>query len=49
MKPASLSVHDRDIARIRRKRLLVGALYVLACLLPAGTFLVFILTQGSAR
>lgn len=49
MRPASLSAHDRDIARIRRKRLMAGALYLLACLLPAGMFLTFILIYGSAR
>ncbi len=43
-----ISIRDRDIARTRRRRRITGALYVLACLLPAGTFLVFILTHGSA-
>lgn len=49
MKPAGASPRDRDLSRIRRKRLFAGLLYLLACALPAGSFLFFILTYGSAR
>jgi len=40
---------DRAIAFDRRRRRIAGALYALACLLPAGTFAAFIVYAWRAQ
>lgn len=40
---AALTPHDRDLRRIRRRKVLAAALYALACALPAASFLALII------
>lgn len=49
MTTARASTRDRDLVKIRRRQRFAGALYVLACLLPAGTFAAIILQAWISR